>query len=373
MSISRRAISRRATLKGMTGTLASVIAAGATSFPKPSIAQNRPVVYTLSWLPTGQYSYVTLAKQIYWKKRGLNVEIRRGFGSLPTIQAISTGQLHIGGTATSTNLLSILKGVSIQLLSTQAYDSTMGVIVRADGSIKSPKDLEGKKIGAVPNSGELPFLPPYLEHSGIDPKKVEIVVLDQQLLEQAMIQKQVDCLVGFGMSSIPNFVMQNVPVKLFPYSTVGLNFYWVSTITRPDFLKDNKSLLLDITEGLHEGQRHALLNPDEAIERHLKEHPEIAMSDNGKIFTEIGVGMINANLTNEVTQKHSLGYSDISSIGNQIGLVKKFVAETKDAALPATESYCSNEFIGNVTLSAEEWRSVERRSRKYAEMLGLSL
>lgn len=373
MDNKNKGITRRTVLKGMAGSVATAAVAGAAAFPKPAIAQNKPVVYTLSWLPTGQYAYVTLAKQIFWKKRGLNVEVKRGFGSLPTIQAIATKKFDLGGTATSTNLLSILKGVDIQLVSTQAYDSTMGIIVPADGPIKKPKDLADKKFGAVPNSGEMPFLPTYLELSGVDPKSIETVVLDQQLLEQALLQKQVDCLVSFGMTSMPNFLMQNFPVKLLPYSSVGLNFYWVSTVTRSDFLKDNKSLMQDIAQGLHEAQRHALLNPDEAMERHLKEHPEIAMSDTGKAFTEIGVGMINANLTNEVTQKHSLGYADLKSVAEQAKLVKKFVAEASDKTPPPVESYCTNEFIGKVTLSPEEWQGVKTRSKKYADMLGLSI
>ena len=33
---------------------------------------------------------------------------------------------------------------------------------------------------------------------------------------------------AFAMSSIPNFVTQNFPVKLFRFSDYGIDFYWVN-------------------------------------------------------------------------------------------------------------------------------------------------
>jgi NitT/TauT family transport system substrate-binding protein len=151
-------IGKRTTLKGIASGLS---AAGISSlFPMPAIAQARHVKYTLSWLPTGQYAFVYMARQLgYWKKRGLDVEIARGYGSLAAIQGVATGQFDVGGGATSANLLGVLKGLDISMLSTQGYDSFMGILVPANGPIKTAKDLEGKKIGVTAAGGDTPFLP----------------------------------------------------------------------------------------------------------------------------------------------------------------------------------------------------------------------
>ena len=91
------------------GTGAAV--AGST-FPRPAIAQLMKVRYTLSWLPTGQYAYIYSARQLgYFKQRGIDLDISRGYGSMAAIQAVSTGQFEMGGAQTGATLLSMMKGL----------------------------------------------------------------------------------------------------------------------------------------------------------------------------------------------------------------------------------------------------------------------
>jgi NitT/TauT family transport system substrate-binding protein len=361
-------LGKRATLKGIASGISA--AAISSSFPAPAVAQARKIKYMLSWLPTGQYAFVYMARQLgYWKKRGLDVDIARGYGSMAAIQAISTGQFDIGGAATSANLLSILKGVKISILSTQGYDSSMGILVPANGPIKTPKDIEGKKIGATAAGGDTPFIPAYFKITGVDPAKVTTVSLDSQIIEQSVINGVVDCMMAFGMSSIPNFVTQNFPVRLMSFQDVGLSFYWVNTIASSDLVAKEPQLIKDITEGLFEGFKFTMLNPEETIERHIKEHPEIGVMPNGRLFTELGVGMVIVSATAEESQQHSLGYSDLNKIDKMANLVKEYTApDTKVPSSP--ESYCSNDFIGNVTLTPAEWSKVKENSVKYAKMLG---
>ena len=46
--------------------------------------------------------------------------------------------------------------------------------------------------------------------------------------------------------------------------------------------------------GILEGMKFMLLNPQEAMERHLKEHEELAIGKNGKLYVELGLGMTRA-------------------------------------------------------------------------------
>src|SRR5580658_7740186 len=97
----------RLTRRRLVGTIA-----GAGWFPRPAIAQTAKVRYTLSWLPTGQYAYIYEARQLgYFKKRGIDLDIARGYGSMAAIQAVATGQFEMGGAQTGGNLLSIMKGM----------------------------------------------------------------------------------------------------------------------------------------------------------------------------------------------------------------------------------------------------------------------
>src|SRR5271170_1106788 len=160
---------------------------GQPLLPRPAFAEGAKIRYTLSWLPTGQYAYVYMARQLgYWKKRGIEVEITSGRGSFGAIQAISSGQFEMGGASTGANLLSITKGVDLRIVGTQGYDASLGVLVPAKGPIKSPKDLEGRTIGVTAGGGDTPFLPAYYKLAGVDGAKVTSVALDSQLIERAV-------------------------------------------------------------------------------------------------------------------------------------------------------------------------------------------
>src|SRR6516165_7457006 len=199
--------------------------AGAT-FPRPTITQPAKVRYTLSWLPTGQYAFIYCARQLgYFKQRGFDLEISRGYGSMAAIQAISTGQFEMGSAQTGANLLSIMKGLDLRLLGTLGYDATLGIVAPEKGPITTPKDLEGRKVGVSAAGGDTPFLPAYCRLVGVDFDKLAIVQLDSKILEQSAMSGLVDAIVVTGLSSIPNFISENFPIRMMPFSQAGLQFY----------------------------------------------------------------------------------------------------------------------------------------------------
>ena len=83
------------------------------------------VRYTLSWLPTGQYAFIYLARQLgFFSKRGIDLDISRGFGLLAAIQAVSTGQFDIGGAQTGAMPGIDQEKQNLRLAATQGYDSS---------------------------------------------------------------------------------------------------------------------------------------------------------------------------------------------------------------------------------------------------------
>ena len=339
-------------------------------FPKPAIAQPARVRYTLSWLPIGQYAFVYMARQLgFWKQRGIEMEISRGYGSMGAIQGVSGDKFDMGGAATGAVILSRTRGLDIKILGTQGYDAGLGILAPANGPIKTPKDLAGKTIGVTAAGGDTPFLPAYCKAAGIDYASLDIVSLDSQIIEASVINGRVDAMVAFAMSSIPNFVTQNFPVKLLRFSDYGIDFYWVNTLARQGFIEKNPQLVRDVQAGMMDGLKWTMLNPEEAVERHLKEQEELAISKNAKLFTELGVGMLSSiNIVPE-TEQNGLGYTDFDKIDQQAKQVVLYTGKPDDPPPPAKD------FVINLPdampkLTADEWRTVHERSKSYAKMLG---
>src|SRR5258706_16281968 len=123
--ISLKRLTRRKFLRAASGTAAAI---AGTSLAMPAIAQLVKVRYTLSWLPTGQYAFLYCARQLgYFKQRGIDLDIARGYGSMGAIQAVATGQFETGGAQNRANLLSTMKGVDLRLLGTPGYVAALGV------------------------------------------------------------------------------------------------------------------------------------------------------------------------------------------------------------------------------------------------------
>ena len=356
--------------KFVSAAAAGAVVGGAT-FPRPAIGQLIKVRYTLSWLPTGQYAFIYSARQLgYFKKRGIDLEISRGYGSMAAIQAVSTGQFEMGGAQTGANLLSIMKGLDLRILGTQGYDATLGIAALENGPIKTPKDLEGRKIGVSAAGGDTPFLPAYCRLAGVDFNKVAVVQLDSKILEQAAMSGIVDAVIVTGLSSIPNFVSENVPYRMMPFSEAGLQFYWVNTLTNGSFLAKNKELADNVQMGILEGMKFMLLNPEEAMERHLKEHEELALGKNGKLYVELGMGMTRAIMMAPESIEHGLGYTDFAKIEAQGKIVKQYASGPNDRELPKVDTFCSNDALGKVTLTPAEWDQVRSSTQKYVKLLG---
>ena len=133
----------------------------------------------------------------------------------------------------------------------------------------------------------------------------------------------VDAIVVTGLSSIPNFVSENVPIRMMPFSKVGLQFYWLNTIISGAFLTKNKELVDNVQAGIMDGMKFMLLNPQEAMERHLKEHEELALGKNGKLYVELGMGMTRAIMMAPESIQHGVGYTDLTKIDAQAKVVKQ--------------------------------------------------
>lgn len=366
---SRVSLTRRKFFQAAAGTAATLTA---FSFPRPALSQLVKVRYTLSWLPTGQYAFIYAARQLgYFKKRGIDLDISRGFGSMSTIHAIATEKFDIGGAQTGANLLSVIKGLDLRFLATLGYDATLGILVpQKNSSISKPKDLEGKKIGVTPTSADTPFLPAYCKLAGVDFSKVNIVQLDSKVLEQAAMSGVVDSILVTGLSSIPNFVSEGIPFKMLSYSSVGLQFYWQNIIATKAYAEKNAELIQNVQLGILEGMKFMMLNPQEAMERHLKEHPELALGKNGKLYVELGVGMTSAVMVAPESIKNGLGYTDFAKIDEQARIVKQYASSPNDREPPMAETFCSNGSVGKVTLTEVEWDRVRANTKKYTALLG---
>jgi NitT/TauT family transport system substrate-binding protein len=347
-----------------------VAAAGAaTALTSPRIAVAQPltkVKYTTPWVAEGSSLYAYVAKrQGFWKKRGLDVEVSRGYGSVAATQAIASGQFDIGHAVTSVQILQSTKGLALQSIGQLTYRNTMGVILLADSPIKSPKDLEGKKLGVTPTSGEWPFFPLFAKNTGIDQSKINVVNMNIEVRYRALIDKQIDAMTDFGVSAMPPLVSKGNPVRVMLYSNHGMRMYESSLMTTPKFAKEKPEICQAIVDGALEAVAFSLLNPDEAVDIFLKEVPEAAMSANGRDNIRLGLGIFQFAALADEARQNGFGWADPQAFSTMNDLVSEYLV--KEGTKPPVDSLFTNQFAGTIKFTDAQWADAKKRNEEFAK------
>lgn len=366
----KSAISRRRVIAG----IAAGSAALAGGIYAPAIAQGPThIKMTLPWLPQGSQLFAFVARNRgMWSKRGLDVDIRRGFGSIAALQTITQNQIEVGIIAAPTILLAGSQGIDTKVVGVIGYDTTMGVMTLEDSPLKTLKDFEGKKLGSGTASAELPFLDPFFTRSGVDPTKITRVVLQPNVLESALMNRQVDAISVFATSNMPNILAHDIKVRFFPYSAVGLRFYSNCLTTLPSYLAANRSVVEAWADGLNEAAKFSATNFVEAVDIFVSEVPEVKSSATGEVFTKYGAGMFLATLLQPELKEHGFGWGDPASLKNQAELALAFLG-AKDATMPDIGTIFSNDMSGKYNLDATEWKVAAQSAAPFAEILNMKI
>jgi NitT/TauT family transport system substrate-binding protein len=352
----------------------SAAALAARNFPAPAIAQGATSIkMTLPWLPQGSQLFAFVAKNRgFWQRRGLNVEISRGFGSGAAIQTITQHQMQAGIIAAPSILVAAVAGLDTRVVGIAGYDSTMGFLVLASSPIKSLKDLEGRQLGSTLQSAEVPFIDRVLTLSGVDPAKVGRVALQANVLDTSLINKQVDAISVFATTNTPVLLAQGIEFRFFPYADVGIRLYSNCLTTSPDYLQESKSIVEAWADGMNEGLKYTMLNFEEAVDIFVNEVPEVKMSATGKTHTRYGAGLFLAALLTPEIRDHGIGWGDLNSLNQQADLVMKY-AVPPNSRRPVVETIFSNAMAGKEKLTSAEWEIARKSASEFAHYLGIKL
>jgi ABC-type nitrate/sulfonate/bicarbonate transport system substrate-binding protein len=345
-----------------------VYAAGAAAggIASPAFGQSLQMVkYTTPWVAEGSSLYAYVAKNKgFWRKRGYDVEVSRGYGSVAATQAIAQGQFDIGHAVTSVMILQKSKGLDLQSVGQLTYRNTMGVIALRDSPIKTPKDLEGKTVGFTPTSGEVPFLPVFAKNAGLDLSKVKLVNMSIEVRYRALMEKQIDAMTDFGISAIPPLTAQGFPVRCMLFSSYGMNMYESSFMATRKTVEERPEMVQAVVDGALEAVTWSLLNPAEAVDTFLKEVPEAAMSASGRDNIRVGLGIFQFAVLAEEARSNGFGWASSKSFGDMGDLVETYIA--KSGSKPAPEDLFTNRFAGKVRFNDAQWAEAKKRNEEFA-------
>jgi ABC-type nitrate/sulfonate/bicarbonate transport system substrate-binding protein len=335
--------------------------------PGRAVAQTLTKVrFTLPWVAEGSLIHAFIARNRgFWKKRGLDVDIARGYGSLAATQALAGGQFDVGQAVTSVIVLQHIKGLPLQTIGVLGYKTTMGVGVLADSPIKTPKDLENKTVGWTPTSGEVPFFPVFAKLAGIDQDKIKFVNMNIDVRYRAFMDKQIDAITDFAASALPPLAARGYKVRWMLYASYGIHLYESALFTTSKTIKENPELCQGMVDGMMEALAFSYLNPEESIEIYFKEVREAGFVAKERENVRMGFGIANFSGLADEARLNGLGWSDAKRFGEMADLVLTYLA--KGAQKPAVEELFTNRFAGRIKLTEAQWADAKKRNEEFAK------
>ncbi|MFD2757378.1 ABC transporter substrate-binding protein [Gulosibacter faecalis] len=225
------------------------------------------VTLMLNWYPYGEHAafYYGLEQGIF-EEHGINLTIQAGQGSTKTTQATGQGQVDFGWADTPAVLSNIDKGVKVHSVGVFLQTTPSAVQVFSDSGIESPEDLKGTTIAVSAGDAPTTTFPMYLEAAGLSEGDVEQQNLDAAGKMAAMINGQVDGLIGFAHDQGPTVAAESgKDVTYLRYSDVGLNFFSNGLIASDSMIADNPELVSAMTAATSESFQAAIDDPDGAV------------------------------------------------------------------------------------------------------------
>ncbi len=257
----------------------AAVPAGGPAQPKPL----RPWTLILDFVPTGEYiPHYTALEKGWYRDEGLDVKIVRGQGSGDTVKRIAAGQGEVG-IADMSALIAARANTDVKVKGIALWyrRPPHGIFVRADSPIKTPKDLEGKKLAISPGNSHQILWPMFEKLSGLKPNSVTWVTMDAASMPPSLIRGVTD--------AVPFFVVhearirkvakqQNVDLRLLTaWADLGLDLSSTSLVAREETIAKDPDGLKAFVRATLKGADYAFRTKhfEEGVGYLLKHHPEV--------------------------------------------------------------------------------------------------
>jgi len=238
-----------------------------------SLAQAQtPIKFILDWRFEGPSAlFLAPVAKGYFKDAKLDVSIDAGNGSGGAVTRVAAGTYDMG----FADLAALMefhannpdapnKPVAVMMV----YNNTpASVMALKKSGIKTPADLNGKKLGApVFDAGRRAF-PIFQKANGIG--AVQWTAMDPPLRETMLARGDVDAITGFTFTSLLNLEARGVKaadVVVLPYADNGVKLYGNAIIASPKLLKENPAAVKAFLQAFTKGARDVVAKPDAAID-----------------------------------------------------------------------------------------------------------
>src|SRR5476651_575110 len=211
----------------------------------------------------------------YYRAEGLDVSIDTAANSLEPINRVASGVYDMG----FGDINSLIKfrdanpDMPIKAVFVLYNRPPFAIIGRKSRGINTPKDLEGKKLGAPALDAAYAQWPIFVQANGIDAAKVTIENIGFPVRNPMLAAGQLDAITGFAFSSFVNLKDRGMPVNditVLLMADYGVHLYGNAIMVNPKFAAEHPDAVKSFLRAFVKGLKETVKQPSTAVDSVLK-------------------------------------------------------------------------------------------------------
>ena len=300
----------------------AALALAAAGFTTSATAQT-PIQIALEGSFSGPYApFLVAADRGFYRAENLDVSIDATAVAPDPISRVAAGSADMA--LADINAVARFRdqnpGAPVKAVFMVYNKPPYAVVARKSRGITSPKDLEGKRIGAPPGEMASALWPAFAKLNGIDVAKVKVDTLAAAVREPMLAAGQIDAVTGTSFAAYLNLKERGVPLDdlvVLLMADYGLPLYGDAIIVNTAFAASNPEAVKGFLRAYLKSLRETIRTPTRAVESVLKRND----SANKEIELERLRMAIRDNIVTEEVQANGLGGVDPERLARGIELL----------------------------------------------------
>jgi len=264
----------------------------------------------------------------YYRAEGLNVSIEPAANSLEPISRVASGvfDMGFGDINTLIKFRDANPGTPIKAVFMVYNRPPFAVIGRKSRGIGTPKDLEGKTLGAPAADAAFAQWPIFAQVNGIDASKVTIENVGFAVREPMLAAGQVDAVIGYSFSTFIDLKDKGVPlddIAVLLMADYGVNLYGNAIFVNSKFAGEHPDAVRGFLRAYTKSLKETVKQPSAAIDSVIRRNDGARKS----VELERLTMAIRDNIVTPEVKANGYGAIDGERFGkaiDQIGLTHKW-------------------------------------------------
>jgi NitT/TauT family transport system substrate-binding protein len=149
------------------------------------------------------------------------------------------------------------------------------VVSLAEHSIKTPKDLEGKRVAVSPGDPLGALLQAVCKANNVDCGKISMVQVDPAAKVVTVLEKKADALLGGADDQYFLIKQRGVEPAAMRYADWGANIVGMAIVAKTETIQKNPDLVRRFVRASIKSWEEAKKNPGAAVDAALKVKPDL--------------------------------------------------------------------------------------------------